>query len=269
MRSTRKLGALAALAAALVIPTLLSACNVVLAGSACAVGDVSYAIGESFESADGCNTCTCEADGIACTQMACVTSCTYQGKQYLPGDSFPDSDGCNTCSCMEDGNVGCTAKGCAVICTWKGVEHQAGESFPAGDDCNTCTCMDDGSVECTEIACASCVYAGATYQPGDMFPALDGCNDCTCDTSGAVSCTKLACACDPSKEWWRDYVATDPAQCAVIDFACPENTVGFSNECGCGCEQSAACPEYFDCMPPSPCDIEKIEAECPYSVIAL
>jgi hypothetical protein len=130
-------------------------------------------------------------------------------------------------------------------------------------------CLTDGSgVACTEKACASCLYGGATYKPGDTFPATDGCNTCSCGADGAVGCTKKACVCDPAKEWYRNYVGKSPQQCAVIDFVCPANTTYFANDCGCGCQQSATCPQWFDCMPPSPCDPAKIKAECPYSGIA-
>lgn len=43
---------------------------------------------------------------------ACVTTCTYDGTEYLPGDSFPAADGCNTCSCGANGMVGCTKMAC-------------------------------------------------------------------------------------------------------------------------------------------------------------
>lgn len=265
-----RLRLLAALSAALAIPALLPACNIVLAGEGCYVGDAVYQPGDSFPDADGCNSCTCMANGdVACTAKACVEGCFYQGNQYLPGESFPDSDGCNTCECMSDGQVGCTAMWCGVSCTWKGITYQPGEEFPAGDDCNTCKCIDDGSVECTEKACVTCTYAGETHQPGDEFPALDGCNTCTCAADGSVGCTKVACVCAPDDEWWRHYVATDPAVCMVIDYMCPLNTTSFTNDCGCGCEQDAACPEYFDCMPPASCNIDQIKTDCPYSGIAL
>ena len=113
-----------------------------------------------------------------------------------------------------------------------------------------------------------CVYAGTSYAVGEQFPALDGCNTCTCSDTGDVGCTKIACACDPKAEWYRDYVSTDPAQCQVIDFACPPNTTGFENSCGCGCQQDLSCPEFFNCQPPAGCDVQQIMATCPYSGIA-
>lgn len=41
-------------------------------GPGCFMGGRSYAIGESFPTTDGCNTCTCLAAGLACTARACV-----------------------------------------------------------------------------------------------------------------------------------------------------------------------------------------------------
>ncbi len=202
------------------------------------------------------------------SKVSSEPGCAVGGHTYEPGQSFPAPDGCNTCTCGADGSYGCTKMAC-VVCEWDGQTHQPGESFPAGDGCNTCSCEPDGTVGCTLMWCASCQYAGVIYQPGDSFPALDGCNTCTCDDMGNVGCTELACPCDPEAEWWRDYVATDPETCMVIDYVCPTNTTMFGNACGCGCEQDPSCPEWFDCMPPAPCDMEKIKEECPYSGIAL
>jgi hypothetical protein len=39
--------------------------------------------------------------------------CTYEGKTYSAGESFPSSDGCNSCSCTADGLVACTLRACA------------------------------------------------------------------------------------------------------------------------------------------------------------
>lgn len=192
--------------------------------------------------------------------------CEYGGQTYEHGESIPGE--CGGCSCS-DGEVLCDDVECYVgSCEHNGQTYQEGDSFPAGDGCNTCSCT-DGNVACTAAYCeGECLYEGVTYQTGDTFPSIDDCNTCTCEAGGGVSCTEIACACDPESEWWREYVSLDPNECAVIDYACPENTTGFSNACGCGCEQSAECPEWFDCMPPSPCDPQQIAIDCPYSGIA-
>jgi hypothetical protein len=75
------------------------------------------------------------------------------------------------------------------------------------------------------------------------------------------------CKCDPTTEWWRKYVSTDPATCQVLKFYCQPNTNYFSNDCGCGCEQSKSCEKTYDCEPPTDCSA--IMAECPYSTFAL
>jgi hypothetical protein len=186
--------------------------------------------------------------------------------RYDAGDTFVD--GCNNCVCNEDGSITCDTGQCAVTCEFAGEIYQPGQAFPAGDGCNVCSCGSDGSVTCTDSPCgSSCVYAGVQRAAGETFPALDGCNTCTCESDGNVSCTELACACDAASEWWRDYVETDPGQCAVINYTCPPNTISFENSCGCGCEQSATCAESYDCAPPNQCDVAQIQADCPYSTI--
>lgn len=260
----------AALVAALAVPSTLAACNVVVTNApTCTYNDKTYAVGDNFADLDGCNSCECQADGtIGCTLLGCVTTCDYEGATYEAGETFDAGDGCNSCSCEIDGTVACTLALCVGTCEYEGETYETGTSFPSNDGCNTCSCQSDGTVACTELACAVCTYNGETHLPGDEFPADDGCNTCTCAADGTVGCTKKACTCDPTTEWWRDYVSTDPMECQLIDFACPPNTKGFENECGCGCEQDASCPEFFDCMPPAQCDVAKIKETCPYSGIA-
>jgi hypothetical protein len=75
--------------------------------------------------------------------------------------------------------------------------------------------------------------------------------------------------CNPELEHHRNYIG-DLETCARADFSCKEPTTGFSNACGCGCEQDASCPPAFDCGPnarPAPgleCTPENL-ARCPLS----
>lgn len=200
-----------------------------------------------------------------------VYKCEYNGKTYYAGDSFKAADGCNTCSCVEGKGVLCTLMMCPVpICEYDGMIYKQGQSFPSTDKCNTCFCGENGMVGCTKMKCLpkTCDYNGKTYNAGDTFASIDDCNQCSCGTDGNVACTEKACICNPDKEWNREYVSKDAEQCKLIKFFCPENTTYFGNACGCGCEQSASCPEWFNCMPPAACDVDKIKAECPYSGIA-
>jgi hypothetical protein len=86
-----------------------------------------HEIGASFPAADGCNTCSCTEEGVACTLIACLpkpqpdagagdagpapVSCEHGGKTYADGESFPSTDGCNTCTCSQAG-VACTKRAC-------------------------------------------------------------------------------------------------------------------------------------------------------------
>jgi hypothetical protein len=42
--------------------------------------------------------------------------CVYGGVHYRAGDSFPSLDGCNQCSCQANGTVACTLRACADVC---------------------------------------------------------------------------------------------------------------------------------------------------------
>ncbi|MBK8258989.1 MAG: hypothetical protein IPK82_40810 [Polyangiaceae bacterium] len=229
-----------------------------------------YEVGESFPAGDGCNTCSCDENGlVGCTAIWCQPECEYNGQTYPAGSQFPAGDGCNTCTCDESGFVACTTQECPQqVCSHQGYFHSPGESWLTNDGCESCDCLADGQVLCSDNGvCGSCYYAGVLYQNGQAFNALDGCNTCTC-VDGFPSCTEIACACDPEKEWYREYIA-GPEECQVIDFGCADPATAFENACGCGCEQPAWCPPFFDCMPPSNCDTTQIQILCPYSGIAL
>jgi hypothetical protein len=79
-----------------------------------------YDVGDSFPSADLCNTCNCSSNGsVGCTKRACL-GCFYDGARYNEGDRFPATDGCNTCTCGANGAVGCTEIACASDCRTDG-----------------------------------------------------------------------------------------------------------------------------------------------------
>ncbi|PKN31812.1 MAG: hypothetical protein CVU63_21985 [Deltaproteobacteria bacterium HGW-Deltaproteobacteria-20] len=207
-------------------------------------------------------------------QGSCVAQSTYCEQAYAPvcGDS-PEAQ-------TEYGNV-CEFKSHVRSMAgrddqWKG-HWDVGPCDATGKLCggigglpcpDGVVCVLDGSYPDAAGSCqpAACTYEGQDYLPGDSFPALDGCNTCSCTDSGMVACTKMACVCNPAEEWWRQYVATDPSTCAVIKYSCPPKTFHFANECGCGCEQDAACPEWINCMPPTDCSQQR--ADCPYSPVA-
>jgi hypothetical protein len=148
----------------------------------CEYGGKVYNVGDGFPSTDGCNSCSCEEEGVACTLMACADGCEYDGKHYGYGDSFDSTDGCNTCSCSEEG-VACTEMACAGGCDYDGKHYEVDESFDSTDGCNTCGCTASGDVVCTEMACAYDACAGKMC--GDTCTICDP-NDSGCSETAVL-----------------------------------------------------------------------------------
>jgi hypothetical protein len=144
-----------------------------------------------------------------------------------------------------------------------------------------------GGAPCREVSlCCSTVWCLPTSQCQAIPVCDDGDEEIEGECPASSSCysrtvcgTTITCEegkdsggeCNPEEEPDRNYVGDSPEECAVIDFACPEHTEYFGNDCGCGCEQAADCPDYVDCMPgPEPrpgCSTEE-RARCPYTVVA-
>lgn len=60
---------------------------------------------------------TCVDGNWDCGPYECDLGCYYAGGVYQPGETFPDVDGCNTCTCLADGSVACTDQACPVCMT--------------------------------------------------------------------------------------------------------------------------------------------------------
>ena len=82
---------------------------------------------------------------------------------------------------------------------------------------------------------------------------------------GAVITCLKDDVCDPTVQPNRDYVASSEAECATVDYSCPEHTTSFTDECGCGCEQPSTCPGWLDCAPGGLLDPLCSSGECPYT----
>jgi len=80
----------------------------------------------------------------------------------------------------------------------------------------------------------------------------DGCNTCTC-AGGSWACTLRACvdagppSCNGKIDPDKQYVSRDPKICQLIDYSCPPDRTGFTDECGCGCVKVPAC-EIINCF---------------------
>jgi hypothetical protein len=149
------------------------------------------------------------------------------------------------------------------------------QQFASADDCPP----DQG---CREVTlCCATIYCALGEPQCDGVPACDA-GDAQVDECGdADACyarsrcgTTILCrddACIPDAEYNRKYVGMG-SECALIDFVCEKNTANFSNECGCGCEQSQDCPRFIDCQPGTdlnPDCNDRTLALCPYTPIGL
>jgi hypothetical protein len=110
-----------------------------------------YAVGESVPSPDGCNDCTCTAEGVACTTKACEPRACSTEAMLCPDGTAVGRTGPN-CEFAP-----CPGAGPGGTCTVDGKTYEAGEPFTAPDGCNTCSCGDGGQAACTERACLGCV----------------------------------------------------------------------------------------------------------------
>jgi hypothetical protein len=257
--------------------------------------------GESFPAADGCNTCTCGMDGVlGCTLLDCEPVCPppimkpnceqvptfvqdpttgFCCEYATPCEAptgwkrFDSSDACNgmgggpTCEPNRADCDGDPANGCESDLT-------------SPDNCGMCgqTCLaPDGQMgKCDQAKCVyaseplTCLYQGVTYSVGASFPSRDGCNTCGCLDTGMsteIACTDRACSCEPANEPFRNYVGGSADDCKAMDpYECPPNTTAFTNECGCGCEQSVECPIEYKCSPDG-ADMmcASLATRCPYT----
>jgi len=135
----------------------------------CTSDGQTYSVGQSFKL--DCNTCSCTANGLACTMMACPISTggvASTGGVPATGGVRATGGVVATGGVLATGGVrstgGMVATGGVVstggttikpdagppTCTSNGKSYAVGESFKI--DCNTCTCSAQG-IACTAMAC--------------------------------------------------------------------------------------------------------------------
>jgi hypothetical protein len=185
-------------------------------GGTCLYNGVTYPTGASFESTDGCNSCSCGANGlVACTLMACIAT--------------GGTTGVGGASAAVGGSTGGT-------CKYNNVTYAAGASFKSTDGCNTCSCSSNGLVACTEMACLATggtTGAGGTTSSVGGAVAAAGSGGCSavismvmpvCDSGSAVMRYNDA-GCPIGYRCQSDCICTGPALGAGNN-QCSDGTIG-------------------------------------------
>ena len=140
------------------IPTiffLFTACSDKSTDITCDVNGEVYAIGESYDAEDGCNTCTCESDGeggalVGCTEMACVE---------------PEPAGCSAMSidACEEASV------CTVIYGSPIMLDTDNECYAWANEVTALGCMD------ADTACPTELKHGASLEDTNDCYGFGGC----------------------------------------------------------------------------------------------
>lgn len=204
-------------------------------------------------------------------------TCAYNGKTYAAGDSFPSADGCNTCTCSAGGAVACTERACAgtawltiepiqcagnpwEMATSKGdgtdpsyptAEHLAVDNYfedqgidllevgflyppmPIGV-CKACTCPrgDRLLVRANAVDVSTLVtrYGFTTVKDGEaqaLSPRQCNNNPWTAPAPGEAGLR-------PESELVQSWLAKESAPSSQAGFAFPTTTVGSCAACTCG-----------------------------------
>jgi hypothetical protein len=158
---------------------------------------------------------------IPCAGDGGVGTCTYLGKIYRPGDTFETADLCNSCLCSAMGRIECTSSKCVDGGGSEDAGANTGVCDPGLDwMCNEDPsssalrgeCQPDGSCLCNGSGTSGRVspYTGKclgvdnltgdnceleqTYPVGSTFPCGDGsCTVCMCASPGNVTVIRSGC----------------------------------------------------------------------------
>ena len=213
--------------------------------------------GELICSFEGCNPshCFCHPDtgDALCTSDCSGGECVEDSDACTPGETFPADDECNTCGCPANGKKSealCTLMDCTPECKYGMVWTECASSCPptcdntlnsicAGICLDQCACPPDKPIF-NGLKCIDFEECPPTCVDDDP---LDGqcCGDKLCNGDEDIwgcpeDCFLTDEACDYDFDPNKWYVASSPEACMVVDFACPDNSTYFDNECGCGCE---------------------------------
>lgn len=128
-----------------------------------------YPLGSSFPSTDGCNLCTCDKTGIACTLKACSAPPPAQSCEKIP--------------------VTAETAGCVPFTTWKAQLANGDVCTQRGESMNTLsfgdTCEDGASSREVIVVCCKAPPANDVICKESVDGKGSPCTRCT-DASGKV-----------------------------------------------------------------------------------
>ena len=188
----------------------------------------------------------CDGGPCATPDGGGAGGCVYEGKRYAAGDSFPSADGCNSCSCSEGGQVACTLRACDNSCggllgrdcpASQYCKYPEGALCGAADQTGVCTLRPQG---CREIYQPVCGCDGMEYGNACAAAAagvsVETRGECGGTTPTGQSCGSRGQQPCPSGQYCNFPIeaecgATDrPGTCAAIPQAC---TREYNPQCGC------------------------------------
>jgi hypothetical protein len=198
-----------------------------------------YAVGASFPAGDGCNSCTCSASGVSCTEADCV-QCDDLAVTY--GEAIDEARSCDPndpSACSETIVAGLQCP-CDSFVNPEHADAIALAGQIAGEyKAHGCAepvlcepCLPPISAYCSEEGrCANFyMYGGTACRVGDtVYPNGTGgipdpfsCNTCSCE-EGALLCTEIACPveCPPDTAPSSQCAACGPVDnCEVVEYSC-------------------------------------------------
>jgi hypothetical protein len=207
--------------------------------------------------------------------------CLYAGERHDEGHSFPSDDGCNSCTCTADGTVACTLRACTDACGGlTGLTCPDGQycSYPEDAQCGAADQL--GSCEakpsaCTKqyepvCGCDDTTYGNAcTAAAAGVSVAHDGeCNGGTGGSSGGTGGSDSGGSGGTGAGSGQTCGGIASLECADPDEFCNyepsaggQGCDGTISDAGGACrERPQVCTEQFD--PVCGCDRRTYSTDC-------
>ena len=165
-------------------------------GTTSSSGVGEYKVGDQFASPDGCNSCACTKDGIACTTKACSTppggACTDEAKVCPDGTAVGrtgpncefapcpgDGENCPAIARIcNDGSTATSAPGCKLICPEDGATCKktgcSGEICSDQDLSSTCQWQEEYACYATATCARQADGACGWTQTPELTTCLAG-----------------------------------------------------------------------------------------------